>query len=101
VLLAEEDTLLQGMTDSLIYIGRCCGMEMNMDETKVIRISRQPSPVQIMIYGTQLENVEYFSYLGNMINYVRCTYEIKSRIPMEKQHSTRKGLFSPANWTAI
>jgi len=58
---------------------------MNMDETKVIRNSRQPSPIQIMIHETQLENVEYFSYLGNMItNYVRCTQEIKSRIPMEK-----------------
>jgi len=50
VLLAEGDTLLQGMTDSLIYVGRCCGMEMNVDETKVIRISRQPSLIHIMIY---------------------------------------------------
>ena len=79
--------MLQGMTDSLIYIGRCCGMEMNVDETKVIRISRQPSPIQIMIHETQLENVEYFNYLGSTItNDGRCTHEIKSRIPMEKQH---------------
>jgi hypothetical protein len=90
------------MIDSLLYIGRCCGMEMNMDETKVIRMSRHPSSVQIMISETQLENVEYFSYLGNMVrNYVSCTRKIKSRIPMEKQHSTRKRLFSPANWTSI
>jgi hypothetical protein len=89
------------MTDSLIYIGRCCGMEMNMDETNVIRISRQPSQIQIMIRETQLENVEYFSIWVNMINYARCTREIKSRILMEKQHSARKRLFSLANWTSI
>lgn len=52
VLLDEQDTLLQGMTDNLIYGGRCCGMEMNVDETKVIRISRQPSLIQIMIHET-------------------------------------------------
>jgi hypothetical protein len=38
-----------------------------MDETKVIRMSRQPSPIQIMISETQLENMEYFSYLGNIM----------------------------------
>jgi hypothetical protein len=66
-------------------------MEMNTDETKVIRISRQPSPIQIMIDETQLENVEYFNYLGNMItNYIRCAYEIKSRIPMAKATFNKK-----------
>jgi len=37
------------MIDKLIEIGRCYGMEMNMEKTKVIRISGQPSPVTIMI----------------------------------------------------
>jgi hypothetical protein len=27
----------------VIEIGRCCGMEMNVEKTKVMRISRQPS----------------------------------------------------------
>ena len=30
-------------------IGRCCGMEMNVEKTKVMRISRQPSAVTIMV----------------------------------------------------
>jgi hypothetical protein len=34
------------MFDRLIEIGRCAGMEMNVDEAKVI--SRLPYPVQIM-----------------------------------------------------
>jgi hypothetical protein len=37
-------------------------------------------PVQIMIDQKQLENVKCFRYLGSMINEVRCTREIKSRI---------------------
>ena len=36
-------------------------------ETKVMKISREPSRVQIMTGGKQLENVEYFNYLGCMI----------------------------------
>jgi hypothetical protein len=56
VLLAKEETLLQGMIDRLIETGRCCGMEMNVGKTKVMRISRQPSPVKSRIDQTQLEN---------------------------------------------
>ena len=56
--MAEEETELQGMFDKLTEIGRCYGMEMNVEKTKVMRISRQPSPVTIMIDQKQLENVE-------------------------------------------
>ena len=46
-----------------------------------MRISRQPSPVTIMTDQKQLENVEYFKYLGSILtNDGRCTCEIKSRI---------------------
>jgi hypothetical protein len=48
VLLAKEEKVLQDMIDKLIEIGRCYTMEMNV-EKKVMRISRQPSPVKIMI----------------------------------------------------
>jgi len=33
-LLAKEETVLQDMIDKLIEIGRCCGMELNVDKTK-------------------------------------------------------------------
>jgi hypothetical protein len=48
VLLAKEGT------------GRCYGMEMNVEKRKVMRISRQPFRVKIMIDQKQLENVESF-----------------------------------------
>jgi hypothetical protein len=50
VLLAKEEMMLQSMIDRLTEIGRCYGMEMNVEKTKVMSISIQPSPIQIMIY---------------------------------------------------
>jgi len=56
--------MLCGMTDRLKETGRCYGMEMNVEKPKVMRMSGQPSPVQIMIDQKQLENVGYFNYKG-------------------------------------
>jgi hypothetical protein len=78
VLLAMEEKVLQDMIDKLIETGRCYGMEMNVEETKVLRISRQSSPVKIVINQKRLENVESFTYLGSILtNDGRCTCEIK------------------------
>ena len=96
VLMAKEGRVLQGMIDKLIEIGSCYGMEMNVEKTKVMRISRQPSPVTIMIDQKQLENVDSFKYLGSMLtNDGRWTREIKSRIAMTKAaFSKKKTLFT-------
>jgi hypothetical protein len=85
-----------GMIDRLTEIGRRYGMEMNVEKTKILRISRQPSLIKIMIDKKQLENVEYFNYLGSMItNDARCTREIKSRIAMAKAaFNKKKNLFT-------
>ena len=56
VLMAKEETVLQGMTGKLIEIGRCYGMEVNVEKTKVMRISRQPFAVTIMINQKHLED---------------------------------------------
>ena len=42
VLLAKDETVLQGMTDRQIEIGRCYGVEATVEETEAIRISRKP-----------------------------------------------------------
>jgi hypothetical protein len=85
VLLAKEETVLQGMIESLIEIGRCYGMERSVGNAQVMRISRQTSPIQMMIDQKQPKNVEYFNYLSSMIaNYARCTREIKYRIAIAK-----------------
>ena len=71
-------------------------MEMNVEKTKVMRISRQPSRVTIRREQKQLENVKYFKYLGSMLtDDGRCTCEIKSRIVMEKaEFNKKKNLFT-------
>jgi hypothetical protein len=67
VLLDKEETMPQNVIDRLIEKGRWYEMEMNVGNTKVMRISRQPSPIQNMIYKKQPGNVQYFSYLGSMV----------------------------------
>jgi hypothetical protein len=47
--LAKEETVLPSMPDRLIKIGRYYGMEINLETTNVLRISRQPSPIQMMM----------------------------------------------------
>jgi hypothetical protein len=94
VLIAKEETVLQGMINKLIEIGRSYGMEMNVEKTKVVIISRQPSPETIMLDQKQLENVECFKYLGNILtNDGRRTCEIKSRMLWQKLHSTRRRIW--------
>jgi len=64
---------------------------MNVEKTKVMRISRQPFPVKIMIDQKKLEDMESFKYLGSMLtNDGRCTCEIKSRITMVKAAFNKK-----------
>jgi hypothetical protein len=48
VLLAKEEMVLQDMTDKLTETGRCYGMEINVEKTKVMRVLRQPYPVKLM-----------------------------------------------------
>jgi hypothetical protein len=48
------------MIDRLIEIGRYYEIKMNVEKTKVMRISRQPTPVTIKVDQRQLENVKCF-----------------------------------------
>jgi hypothetical protein len=79
------------MIDKLVEIGRSYRMEMNVEKTKVMRISRQLFLVKITIDKNQLENVESFKYLGSILtNDGRCTCEIKCRIAMDKAAFNKK-----------
>jgi hypothetical protein len=56
-----------------------------------MRISRQPSPVTIIIDQKQLEDMECFKYFGSILtNDGRCTCEIKSRIVIAKYAFNKK-----------
>jgi len=58
---------LLGMIERLTENGRYFGMETNMVKFKVLRVSSQPSPIQIMVDQKQPENVEFFRYLSSTI----------------------------------
>jgi hypothetical protein len=49
VLLTKEKTILQSIIDNLIKVERGYGIEIKVENIKTMRISRQPTPVQIMI----------------------------------------------------
>jgi len=62
MLVATDETEPQDMIKRLVAVRRRYVMEVNTDITKVMRISRQPSQIQIMIDQKQSKNVEYFNY---------------------------------------
>ena len=98
VLMAKKEKVLQGMIDKLIETGRYYGMEINVEKTKVMRISRQASPITITIDQKQVENVKCFKYLGSMLTEDgRCTCEIKSRIAMAKAAFNKKNNLFTSN----
>jgi hypothetical protein len=72
---------------------------MDVGKTKVMRISRQLSPAQILIDHKQPANVEYLKYLSSMItNDAICAREIEFRIAMAKAAFSHK---FTSNWTPI
>jgi hypothetical protein len=69
-------------------------MEMNVEETVVIKMLIHPSPVKNMIDQKRPENTDYLNSFGSMItNDAICIPEIISRITMAKQNSPRRKLF--------
>jgi len=81
--------------DRLTEVRKFYGMEMNVVKTKVMSISRQPSPIHIMMDQKQLDDVEYFNSVGSMLtNDARCRREMNSRIAMAKAVFKKKTLFT-------
>ena len=71
-------------------------MEMIVERRKVMRISRQPSAVNLMMDQKHLENVECFEYLCSMLtNGGWCTGEIECRIAMAKAAFNKKTTLLP------
>jgi hypothetical protein len=72
-------------------------MKMNVEKTEMMKVSKQPSSVQIMRYQKQPENVGYF--LSMITSDAICTREIKPCIALAIAALKRSRFFSPANWT--
>jgi hypothetical protein len=78
LLLAKEERVLEGKPDRLNEVVRYYGMEMNVEKTKVKRISRQLSPVQSTVENNQRMWSSSTLWVSNMLtNDARHTCEIK------------------------
>ena len=49
VLLAERETAVQSISDRISEMGKCYEMELRVEKTRVMKLSRQTPPVQMMI----------------------------------------------------
>ena len=89
-----EETVLQSMINTLTEPGRRFGTDMNVDETKVKRISTQPLPAHIMADQKQLEKCEILvNHLGGITNDARRICETKSRTAMAKAAFSKNKIF--------
>ena len=61
------ETVLQGTVDILMEIGRCYGIEINV-EKKLYNENLEASFTNTNYDRKQQENVEYFNYLGSITN---------------------------------
>ena len=73
------------MVNRLPDTGRKYGMEINIDKSQVMRVSRRNESLQITVKNRELKEVDHFKYLGSVLTRDGyCTREIKMRIAIEK-----------------
>ena len=80
--IADSPQALQRLLNQLTAVGDRYGLKINTTKTKILIISKTPEPpINISIYGKQIEVVEKFKYLGTWIsNNLDPEVEIRSRI---------------------
>jgi hypothetical protein len=61
---------------------------------EVMRTSRQPSHIHIVIAQKQQKNVEYFKYFGRMLtNYINVHEKFNSKLPRKKNFHQEEDSF--------
>ncbi|KAI5751137.1 hypothetical protein M8J77_004668 [Diaphorina citri] len=84
-IMAETEEELQNMLEKVSKVGQDLGMKINIGKTKVMKISKNESNINIKLEGQQLEQITSFKYLGAIVNSNgSSTEEIKSRTGMAK-----------------
>ena len=111
-IIAKTQEELQDMVNRLVDTGRKYGMEINIDKSQVMRVSRSNESLQIKVNNRELKEVDHFKYLGSVrTRDGYCTREIKMRITIAKEALAEVGDFKIggriinkvrfANYTAI
>jgi hypothetical protein len=101
VLLANAEMALQDMTDKLIEIGKCYGIEMNMEKTKLMKISRQPFPVKLMIEQKQMDNVYFFFKYLTIIKFTPSVGKYSFTKPFDQNSQNYKGNYNKPRVFAV
>ena len=79
------------MLNRLVDTGRKYGMEINIDISQVIRVSRSNESLQNKVNNRGLKEVDHFKYLGSVLTRDGyCTRDIKIRIAIAKEAFNRK-----------
>ena len=90
VLLAKRETVIRDVIDRLTEMGKCYGIDMNVEERKVAN-GNLKATISATEYDRSKTTGEcgIFQLLGNLL----------TNDAWPKLHSTRRMIFSPANWT--
>ena len=84
-MVASSELELQRMMDGIV--GKCeeFGMSLNIKKTMVMKIAKNPSPLNIRVNGEILKQVSEYNYLGSSISEdIRSLGDVKKRIGMGK-----------------
>ena len=90
-IIAKTQEELHNMLNRLVDTERKYGMEINIDKSLVMRVSRSNELMQIKVNNRELKEIDHFKYLGGVLtrgDY--CTKEIKMRITISKEAFNRK-----------
>ena len=55
------------MANGLVGTGRKYGMEINIDKSQVMRVSRSNESLQIKVNNRELNEVVHFKYFGSVL----------------------------------
>ena len=90
-IIAKTQEELQDMVNNLVDTGRKYGMEINIDKSQVMRVSRSNKSLQIKVNNRELKEVYNFKYLRSVLTRDGyCTRKFKMRIAVAKETFIRK-----------
>jgi hypothetical protein len=90
-IIAKTQEELQDMLNRLVDTGRKYGMEINIDQSEVVRVSRNIELLHNKLNNRELKEVDYFKYLGSVLTRDGyCAKQIKMRIVIAKEAFNRK-----------
>ena len=69
-IIAKTQEELQDMVNNFVDNGRKYGMEINIDKSQVMSVSRSNKSLQIKVNNRELKEIDHFKYLGSVLTRV-------------------------------